>query len=524
MRVALIGDVHANLPALEAVLEHAHRHRVDEVWGVGDWVGIGAFPDEVVQLLQQHGVKAVIGNYDLSVLKVQAKRVKWGQDGPPENWQPAAWAYDRLSEKSREYLRSLPPEIRLEVQGRRILLTHIGPSSPDEYIGPAPPTPPRARGAVAGTRDGVPDTPNERLREWAQTVAADVVIVGHTHAALARKVGGVWFINTGSVGRPKDGAARACYAILTLGEKRVQVRHYRVDYDMDKAQAPVEPARTEESRTASALPILPTLPRTQGGVPGTRDGVPETPGAVPVSPILPRTQDGVPEARGGVPTPPKARGGVPTAPPAAAAPAAAPSVPDATKDDRLQAVLQLARSCEYEEGHTHQVTRLALQLFDELQLVHGLGPRERYWLQCGALLHDIGLIEGVQGHHKASLRIILDTPLLPFDKRERLMIGSIARYHRAALPQERHSHFAALKPGSRRIVRILAAILRVADGLDYTHQSLVNELSCVLSPKQILVRCAVKGPAEEERQRALQKGDLLEEVLERKLVIECQGP
>jgi exopolyphosphatase/pppGpp-phosphohydrolase len=199
-------------------------------------------------------------------------------------------------------------------------------------------------------------------------------------------------------------------------------------------------------------------------------------------------------------------------------------VPDATKDDRLQAVLQLARSCEYEEGHTHQVTRLALQLFDELQLVHGLGPRERYWLECGALLHDIGLIEGVQGHHKASLRIILDTPLLPFDKRERLMIGSIARYHRAALPQERHSHFAALKPGSRRIVRILAAILRVADGLDYTHQSVVNELSCVLSPKQILVRCAVKGPAEEERQRALQKGDLLEEVLERKLVIECQGP
>jgi hypothetical protein len=73
-------------------------------------------------------------------------------------------------------------------------------------------------------------------------------------------------------------------------------------------------------------------------------------------------------------------------------------------------------------------------------------------------------------------------------------------------------------------VRILAAILRVADGLDYTHQNLVSELSCVLSPKQVVVRCVVKGPAEEERQRALQKGDLLEEVLERKLVVECQEP
>ena len=64
----------------------------------------------------------------------------------------------------------------------------------------------------------------------------------------------------------------------------------------------------------------------------------------------------------------------------------------------------------------------------------------------------------------------------------------------------------------------------MADGLDYTHQSLVNELSCVLSPKQVVVRCAVKGPAEVERQRALEKGDLLEEVLERKLVVECQEP
>ena len=434
MRVALIGDVHANLPALQAVLEHARRHRAYEVWGVGDWVGNGAFPDKVVQLLRQREVKAVVGNYDLSVLEVEAKRAKWGPEGPPENWQPAAWTYDRLSAEGREYLRSLPAALRLEMAGRRVLLTHIGLSSADEYVGP--------------------DTPDARLREWAETAAADVVIVGHTHVPLARKVGGVWFINTGSVGRPKDGEPRACYAILTLGQKRVQVRHYRVNYDLENVKSPAEPG---EAQNESAAP-----------------------------------------------------------------PSAPPAVPEAAADDRLQAVLQLARSCEYEEEHTQQVTRLALRLFDELKLVHGLGPRERYWLECGALLHDIGLIEGVQGHHKASLRIILDTPLLPFDKKERLIIGSIARYHRAALPQERHSHFAALKPGLRRIVRILAAILRVADGLDYTHQSLVNELSCVLSAKQVVVRCAVKGPAEAERQRALEKGDLLEEVLERKLVVECQ--
>lgn len=466
MRVALIGDVHANLPALEAVLEHARRHRVDEVWGVGDWVGYGAFPDEVVRSLQRHGVKASVGNYDLSVLKVGRKRAKWGKDDAPANWQPAAWAYDRLSEESRDYLRSLPPEMRVEVQGRRVLLTHV---SPAKNAG-------RNSGPASQDEPLTVDTPLARLRELAQVSAADVVVVGHTHVPMARKVGRVWFINTGSVGRPKDGEPRACYAILTLGQKRVQVRHYRVDCEVESAQALAEPGDAQTGSDAVSAP--------------------------------PTTRDGVPAAQ----------------PPPAAPPSAPPAMPEAAEDDRLHAVLQLARSCEYEEGHTHQVTRLALRLFDELKLVHGLGPRERYWLQCGALLHDIGLIEGVQGHHKASLRIILDTPLLPFDKKERLIIGSIARYHRAALPQERHSHFAALKPGLRRIVRILAAILRVADGLDYTHQSLVNELSCVLSPKQVLIRCVVKGLAEEERQRALEKGDLLEEVLERKLVVECQEP
>jgi exopolyphosphatase/guanosine-5'-triphosphate,3'-diphosphate pyrophosphatase len=189
-------------------------------------------------------------------------------------------------------------------------------------------------------------------------------------------------------------------------------------------------------------------------------------------------------------------------------------------DSRLQAVLQLAQDCEYEVGHTHQVTRLALHLFDELEPLHGLGAEERFWLHCGALLHDIGLIKGARRHHKTALRIILDTPLLPFDARERLIVGSIARYHRKALPQETHAHFAALDPADQDSVSILAALLRVADGLDYTHQSLVDDLSCETSPQQIIVHCEVRRAAEVERQRALYKGNLLEQVSGRELVVE----
>ncbi|MEA4906585.1 MAG: HD domain-containing protein, partial [Anaerolineaceae bacterium] len=83
-------------------------------------------------------------------------------------------------------------------------------------------------------------------------------------------------------------------------------------------------------------------------------------------------------------------------------------------DLTMQAVLQLARNCEYEVQHSHQVTFLALRLFDELKTLHQLGDRERRWLEYAGILHDIGWIEGWKGHHKATLRIILTTPTLLF--------------------------------------------------------------------------------------------------------------
>lgn len=198
-------------------------------------------------------------------------------------------------------------------------------------------------------------------------------------------------------------------------------------------------------------------------------------------------------------------------------------------DSDLQAVLKLAQSCEYDAQHSHQVARLALRLFDELRTVHGLGPQQRLWLQYAALLHDTGMIEGKKGHHKASLRIILDSPILPFGKNERRIIGSVARYHRGALPRERHRQFSRLKPATRRIVRVLAAILRLANALDHSHQDVIRDIVCDLSPKKILVRCTThprpssesQPPAEVERLNALQRGDLLEQVFERKLAVEC---
>ncbi|MBI3946925.1 MAG: HD domain-containing protein [Armatimonadetes bacterium] len=202
---------------------------------------------------------------------------------------------------------------------------------------------------------------------------------------------------------------------------------------------------------------------------------------------------------------------------------AVPSHPEAEEARLLSAARQLAESCGYEAGHTHQVTRLALALFDALRPLHRLGRKERLWLHCGALLHDIGWIDGQQAHHKTALRTILKTPALPFDSRQRFLVGAIARYHRKALPNaKKHAHFAALRPADRQCVRWLAALLRVADGLDRTHQDVVEEIACEVTPQRITLHCRVRLPADVEREVALAKGKLLEQVAGRELVVECE--
>ncbi len=189
-------------------------------------------------------------------------------------------------------------------------------------------------------------------------------------------------------------------------------------------------------------------------------------------------------------------------------------------EDDLKAVLNLAETCNYDAVHTHQVEKLALKLFDELKSLHELNDVERDWLRYAAILHDIGWIEGRKAHHKTALRIILSTPLLPFDQKERLIIGSIARYHRKALPDKAHDSYAALDLMEQKIVSSLAALLRVADGLDYSHERLVKDLYCQFASQQIIVWCEASYPSDIDRQAALKKGDLFQKVFKRELVIE----
>jgi len=458
MNIALIGDVHGNLPALEAVLEHAEEHEVAAVWNVGDFVGYGAFPNEVIERLQQEEVISIMGNYDRKVLEFKKKSDKWRKKKQAQKFLGFQWARHTLTKLNRKYLASLPTERELHEGNIRFLLTHGSPESDSEHVSPA--------------------TPEERMEELAAMVKTDAVLCGHSHRASDRQVDGVRFINPGSVGRPDDGDPRACYAILQIGdgvEPSLRVQPYRVVYDVDRAVASLR-----------------------------EQGLPE---AYAQMTINGRELDDVMQAPQVWETP---------------APAALPWDEEET-EQRLDAVLALAERNEYVVDHTHHVTDLVLRLYDELQPFHRLDAEARFWLHCGALLHDIGWVEGQKGHHKMSLRLILKASDLPFDKRERRIIGSIARYHRGALPKDKHDHLTALSPVDQYHVTVLAAMLRVADGLDRTHRNVVEDLACRLTPWQIILTCDVCMYPIPEREAALEKADLLERAFDRELVIDWQA-
>jgi putative phosphoesterase len=227
MKVALIGDIHANLPALEAVLGHAHGQGIEKIWNVGDFLGYGPFPDEVVQLLKKDDrALSVLGNYDSKVLEFKQKKNKWRKSKHPDKYLAFEWAYENLSKKNRKYLRFLSHEMRVKMRGHRILLIHGSPSSEEEHLHP--------------------DTPNKRLRELAKQAKADIIIVGHSHQPFVRQVDDVWFINTGSVGRPDDGDPRACYAVLRFQGNEFTVQHHRVEYDVERTVAAIRKHKLPE--------------------------------------------------------------------------------------------------------------------------------------------------------------------------------------------------------------------------------------------------------------------------------------
>ncbi|HEY9282227.1 MAG TPA: Ppx/GppA phosphatase family protein [Pyrinomonadaceae bacterium] len=199
-----------------------------------------------------------------------------------------------------------------------------------------------------------------------------------------------------------------------------------------------------------------------------------------------------------------------------------PPVPD-DADPRLRGVHAVGRRYGYEAEHAHQVARFAETIFDELAPSAGLTRHHRTLLSAAALLHDIGYHIAHDGHHKHALYLIKHSELTGFSEAERDVIANVARYHRGMPPKEKHETFASLNQADRETVRRLAAILRVADALDRSHDGRVSDLSCTLDGRTVRLTLTSEDDCEREMAAAESKSDLFEEVFGSGLALSRQS-
>jgi putative phosphoesterase len=209
MLVIILGDVHANLPALQAVLKDIKKFgKVDYILHPGDLVGYGPNPNEVCELAA--GLKnfiSVLGNHDRAVL-----------DKNYEGFNPVAreaieWTAKELTKKNIDWIGKIPKFRALKLDFLNVFLVHGSPRNYlDEYV--------------------YPDTPPDTLLEFLRMTEAHVIVLGHTHIPFLREFGNKIILNVGSVGQPRDRDPRACYAVLDT--EKLKISFVRVEYDIDQ--------------------------------------------------------------------------------------------------------------------------------------------------------------------------------------------------------------------------------------------------------------------------------------------------
>lgn len=236
MRYALISDIHANLPALEAVLANiAEQPDVGATYHLGDLVGYAPWPNETVELLRAENIHGIAGNYD-STVGTDYKHCGCKYEDPRQeelSHLSFEWTKRHSSDETKRYLAALPFRIDLKTLGGHaagptVILVHGTPTLNTLYW----------------TADR-PDSFCSQMAKIAGAKVGDVICFGHTHVPWSRVVDGIHFVNTGSVGRPKDGDARAGYVLLDVGNDESRAEFLRVEYDVHKAAAAIK---------ASALP------------------------------------------------------------------------------------------------------------------------------------------------------------------------------------------------------------------------------------------------------------------------------
>ncbi|AEB76429.1 metallophosphoesterase family protein [Clostridium botulinum] len=209
MRIAIFSDIHGNLEALKSVLEDIESKNVDRVVCLGDLVGYGPFPNEVIDVVRSEDILTIAGNYDKAVV---ANDIKYIQDNPLNREFALPWSVKEVTEANKKYLKRLPEDIIVVEQGKVLKFVHGSNRAINEYL--------------LENSDAAKEAMDE-LKE-------DVLVCAHTHIPYEKKYGNKVLINDGSVGKPKTDSPNSNYIILTIKEDEVKSETIEVKYDYEK--------------------------------------------------------------------------------------------------------------------------------------------------------------------------------------------------------------------------------------------------------------------------------------------------
>lgn len=222
-RITVFGDIHGNLPALEVVLADMEARQLPNWYCLGDLVGYGTFPNEVIDMIRGRNIPTIMGNYDQGV-GLSSDDCGCAYTNPTAEAlgkRSIAWSNAHTTEDNKAYLRSLVAEINLQLGDLRVALVHGSPRKINEYL-----------------FEDRPEAGIERLLDQAE---ADVLVCGHTHLPYHRVLSsGRHVVNAGSVGKPKDNNSRAGYVVLTASGRDLSVDFIRLPYDIERTAQAIE--------------------------------------------------------------------------------------------------------------------------------------------------------------------------------------------------------------------------------------------------------------------------------------------
>jgi putative phosphoesterase len=213
MKLLLLSDIHANFPALKAVIKFFSGISFDAICNCGDSLVYAPFPNETLHWLENNNVHSIVGNTDRKVRKL-LKGKNFKKPRKEEKRIMYDWTAEHLDSASRKYILSLKKSMKISIAGQTIALFHGSPEKPDEFL--------------------FPDTAPERFSELADSSPYNIIVTGHSHTPFHKLVNTTHFINPGSVGRMFDSNPAASCAVLTLQNKTIETKFYRIPWPIDQ--------------------------------------------------------------------------------------------------------------------------------------------------------------------------------------------------------------------------------------------------------------------------------------------------